>query len=1525
MKGYSLCMALLLCLGQASLCFGQTLESILEHFHAPLDRSEVQSGILIDQTPVLLWPSKYDGSRLDDSLQLNLDQFGMLYGQFRGGAVGPSVLPDPTIFLSQRDADTVMLTALLMQYDFIHRRIDSLQLLEWIDGQLHDVPGRPISPYATDTTFAFVSLQSTFAGLDVPFVFPASLFFSNISTTPDSVSVDFADGRGWRILDFDEAVIINYPFSGEKAIQVKVWQGDNAYLFQTSIRVEESLGDSRNNVPYDKSDPEVIELTGMDLSIFSACVDKKLRQPLIVVEGFGGVDDSDKMFQLLEEDISEGSLKDYLNTAEYDLIWVDYKFPFASVETNADFLIEAIEWINARKHADGSHAPNVMIGASMGGLVGKLGLLKMHNELARQSEVERFFTYDSPLQGANYPIGIQAFIRDLVYQASNVGASVASFQDALNLLDSPAAEDMLRNRVQLDLPTPSCQGCPVSFSLAPEPFIYDRIEALESQQSLSSITRHLAIVNGAGNGTLQESLTDEAFPIMEFILYLGEVENQDGPQICYNVIMSAVAYHASSNNTLIYDRNISIQIHPICEFISGIESSNSPASFTLPTPVSFDDVPASTSNLGFFALENGLESIIQSLDHVVFSYAEVFIDGFAFIPTVSALDAPPGTSPGAGMPVGGSAVARWSASLDNSVISPYSGVVEFNQDHVSMNTRIADFIAKELIPGTLVPLAPPLLDGNIYHFGRSGPVNNMVLASETPRTIDNDLTLQNGAELWINREGRLGYSDSGNPLNAHPQQFRVMVPDVNCTDDTEAVTVTVEAGSSIRLGAYQNGVHNTGHLHFGNNSALVVNGSSGVMIDAYSHLQIGPESQMTINNGGEVLGPDRARLSIVQNSLATVENGGRLELGIDAIGRVESGSTLRIKNGGKLRLTEGATLTIEPGAKLIIEPGAEIDLWWGDSYIEVQGELVYRGTFDFSGSGYFLLENTHTLTMEASALEITGQAGDHFLRLGEKTVLDVGSHNLILKDGGVEYSSNASIKATAGARVELENMRLTGLGDVYDEHIGLDIEGVEELRLFGVEVERLGIGIWLRDALSTTPTRIYFTDFTDCLYGLLATRANVMDLQDITFNSSAPFAFAFYAEDIDWLGMGRVTIEQYQAIGGESAFKLKEVSIASFSGVTLKNNGIGVELRDVPELRIFGGSIENNGIGIQVPQTGEADGKNESNILLFRKAVVSNNTTGIQIDRGGENPDGSLYGMVLMDCAELSNNGKGITGTDVTLQIDAYLNAGTNDPALIRPNQIYGGGTYFDICYDQLAPSVSTVLARGNYWGGGEPSFLRYKVNTPATDCATFGGILNTSLPVDVFTDCDDDELAEPYPDGGGVIVISDENPDGFTEDECELIYSGSTPTAVHEVWFDAWHLYRAGQTGIAKAQFASLAAINALTHQQASASCQHYIKVAKALTHGTAALQSEQATSQKESTLRLIPNPAKDGFIITSSTIGQGMIKVYNATGQLMHEQTYKSGTWVSTTAWESGWYILRLYSPETGTQEIQRLILQH
>ncbi len=751
--------------------------------------------------------------------------------------------------------------------------------------------------------------------------------------------------------------------------------------------------------------------------------------------------------------------------------------------------------------------------------------------------------------------------------------------------------------------------------------------------------------------------------------------------------------------------------------------------------------------------------------------------------------------------------------------------------------------------------------------------------------------MDSAMRVWVNTE-LASSSITLNPILAAGESYNF-----GTTYRHRIPTVTVSGGSTLR-------VNGPGPSGYGDEQISTKETFTAYTSDCGSYI--------TVASGGEmILGNDNAALDLTRRAYV----------------HIQSGSTVEVKSGGKLRLARGSRLIIEAGAQLIIEPGAEVDLWWDDSYIQIQGELVYQGTFDFSGSGYFLLEKNHTLTMEAPALEIIGQAGERFLRLGEKTILDLESHDLIFKDGGVEYGVDASIKVGAGASVVLENMKLTGLENNQVGHTGLDLYGLNQLTLFEVQIEGLTKGITLQDALSPLPTQIYSTTFTDCVFGLWTIGAKIIDLQDVTFNPPpAQAAFAFIGEEIEWLGMGQVTIEQYPSIGSESAFKLKKVTEASFSGVVLKDNEIGLELRDVPELRIFGCRIENNGIGIQVPQAGEADNKNESNILLFRKAVVSNNTTGIQIDKGGENLDGSLYGMVLMDCAELSNNGMGIKGTDVTLQIDAYLNAGTDDPTLIRPNQIYGSGTYFDICYDDLAPFITTVLARGNYWGGGEPSSFSYKVNTPDTDCVTHGGdILVTSQPVDVFTDCDDDELAEPYPDGGGIIVISDENSDGFTEDECELVYNSSMPMAVHEAWFDAWRLYRAGQTSGAKTQFADIAAINALTHQQASASCQHYVKVAKALTHGTATLQSEEETSQNESTLRLIPNPTKEGFIITASESTQGLAAIFNSMGQLIHRQDYQNGSWVAVNGWENGWYIVRLYDLASGQERVLKLIVQH
>ena len=371
MRKFFLLLPLLAAMGRlAQPCQAQSLDEQIRNIYTPLNKTEVLSGILIHQTPLFVWPGRYDGANVADSMQLSVDKLGILYGQFRGAAVGQTSLPPPAVYLATairpyRQGDTVPLAFMAMRYDFIRAAARDANLIRWSAGQMHDVAGRAESPYGQDTCFAVTTLQQKLPGLQARFSLPDTLVFNNLNWSIGAVQVDFGDGQGLRALQTGSIVEINYTEAGRKPILLQYSLSGRIFKAITFIEVQESLieqlgqrGGGGGNAPYDKDNPDTISLPGMDLSIFSACEDKKVRRPLIVVEGFGGETDPEDLFSLLEEATSSGDvLRDWLNEHEYDLIWVDYTSPFASIQTNANYLQGVIEWVNARKHADGSSEP----------------------------------------------------------------------------------------------------------------------------------------------------------------------------------------------------------------------------------------------------------------------------------------------------------------------------------------------------------------------------------------------------------------------------------------------------------------------------------------------------------------------------------------------------------------------------------------------------------------------------------------------------------------------------------------------------------------------------------------------------------------------------------------------------------------------------------------------------------------------------------------------------------------------------------------------------------------------------------------------------------------------------------------------------------------------------------------------------------------------------------------------------------------------------------------------------------------
>jgi hypothetical protein len=169
---------------------------------------------------------------------------------------------------------------------------------------------------------------------------------------------------------------------------------------------------------------------------------------------------------------------------------VDWTNSNASIQNNAAALQGALEWINARKHADGSAEPNNIIAASMGGLISKYCLLNMHNTQGLDSEVERLFTYDAPLTGANFPVGLQLLIRD-VLNLSGATISDPGLAIAIGLLDGNAATQLLRQKAVFDA------AGNLTLSSAGLDGLLSEIAALEAQKPLNAITRHIALSNGS--------------------------------------------------------------------------------------------------------------------------------------------------------------------------------------------------------------------------------------------------------------------------------------------------------------------------------------------------------------------------------------------------------------------------------------------------------------------------------------------------------------------------------------------------------------------------------------------------------------------------------------------------------------------------------------------------------------------------------------------------------------------------------------------------------------------------------------------------------------------------------------------------------------------------------------------------------------------------------------------------------------------------------------------------------------------
>ncbi|MBN8685063.1 MAG: T9SS type A sorting domain-containing protein [Chitinophagales bacterium] len=890
-----------------SFAFAQTYQPLpqqLRNRYAPLDKSLIPGGILLDQSIPIASPALFRGT-LDKNNYADINTFGILFGQFRQGNVSPaSALPAPSIYLEKiskpKGGDTIPVALMAIQYGFIRSDAFEQQLLQYSGEQVFDIPNRPSSPYNCDTTYIASPLLAEVKGQHVVYEFPQELFFSNLEGLVPQYAFDAGDGQGWRTITPGQSVSILYPDAGEKTLKFGMTYPFGEKMAHAKILLkEESLSQKRSGgMSWPQHLQEVVHVTAStpylgekgeaDVFFFYNTHDcspiAKLRRPLIIVEGFEepGVTEStpERMFGLLNQVLTSGeNLTDNLFPQEYDLIYVNFKDGSDYVQRNAFLIEEVIRLVNEKKAESGSTEQNVVIGVSMGGVVCNYALKHM-NATGQNHDTRLFFTYDSPLRGANIPIGMQCFIKflnDNLNDFAGEGISIPALDAGWRAINQPIASQLLMYRFDAESLYGGTEGEPINIR---------KNEFLAEMDALGPLSmRHVALSNGSLNTPLENAM--EAGNLF-FELSGEKIECIDwnNPIILCGKLTFNMQMRATGNNELTEIANLEMVLTKPAQ--TPLSAFWYPKVYTKP----YDVISGATSNLGLIGL-NTLPSQIQP--HVdILQGPGLMVKQHIFIPSFSSVNASEPSEFNNPQTCG--SVSRCTLSETNSETSPQTMLPEFNQGHIHLDARISEVLIDELVTNSPAPPVSPL---EVIPNGKLDKYFNVAVyqAAKVP-SLD---ILPGSGRLSVNNSGKIHYATP---------------TDQDATyDDFIAHTI---------CNAIIN-VENTAKLYIGDE-----NGE---------------------RSGG---------LYITDGSIVRLKTGSQLKVFAKSRLVVQSGATLIIEPGAEITLRDApnGAMNTEGCPKITVEPGGKLQIlgnfnFKGDGYFEFNpGHLTeLPASFSFTGSG----------------------------------------------------------------------------------------------------------------------------------------------------------------------------------------------------------------------------------------------------------------------------------------------------------------------------------------------------------------------------------------------------------------------------------------------------------------------------------------------------------------------------------------------------------------------------------------------
>ncbi len=471
----------------------------------PLEKDRVPFGLLKDQAFEFTELAAYNGI-VTDTNYVTPVCIKQIYNTLLSARIhaNASQFIQPDVYeqrwQANRTQGVITLSGLLYYYAQFKTDAVTSGKLQVINNQFQDkyINTSWQNPYDTKLTFAIAPSIRKYKGYNFSIQLPSNLWLTNVAQTVQNIQIDANDGLGYRNTTFGQNLSVNYTTSGLKHWYYKITLSDGQILYSHSkIIIEEGLittphidSSDRNNLRTSQGIVANSTATGLgkkDITatlayngsfgsakvvIDYASADRKIRMPLIVVEGFdqGALTNPEEEygitnyldFKTIVNNSQSAQLQSLLTNAgtkQYDIIWVDWNNGTDYIQKNAYVLEEVIKWVNAEKLANGSSQSNVVLGASMGGLIARYALKDMEDR-STPTQTSLYISHDAPHQGANFPIGYQYMSRHALHQYVQSPLLLAGgevimplFTDGVTPLDylllqnTPAARQMLINYV----------------------------------------------------------------------------------------------------------------------------------------------------------------------------------------------------------------------------------------------------------------------------------------------------------------------------------------------------------------------------------------------------------------------------------------------------------------------------------------------------------------------------------------------------------------------------------------------------------------------------------------------------------------------------------------------------------------------------------------------------------------------------------------------------------------------------------------------------------------------------------------------------------------------------------------------------------------------------------------------------------------------------------------------------------------------------------------------------------------------